>query len=147
LSNPKILVVHLKEIIYTVIFAALGILLIILLVAMFLNKDKDANSTKQDQLYIPGVYSAALILNDSALNLEVLVDANHINSVEIVNIDEATTTMFPLINPSLELISSQLYDGVLLEDVEFSENSQYTQTIMLDAVKVALEKAKVQPLQ
>ena len=114
---------------------------------MFLNKDKDANSTKQDQLYIPGVYSAALILNDSALNLEVLVDANHINSVEIVNIDEATTTMFPLINPSLELISSQLYDGVLLEDVEFSENSQYTQTIMLDAVKVALEKAKVQPLQ
>ena len=78
MSNPKILVVHLKEIIYTVIFAALGILLIILLVAMFLNKDKDANSTKQDQLYIPGVYSAALILNDSALNLEVLVDANHI---------------------------------------------------------------------
>ena len=55
--------------------------------------------------------------------------------------------MFPLINPSLELISSQLYDGVLLEDVEFSENGQYTQTIMLDAVKVALEKAKVQPLQ
>lgn len=86
MSNPKILVVHLKEIIYTVIFAALRILLIILLVAMF-----------------------------------------------------------PLVNPSLELISSQLYDGVLLEDIEFSENGQYTQTIMLDSIKVALEKAKVQP--
>lgn len=147
MSNPKILVVHLKEIIYTVIFVALGILLIILLVAMFLNKDKDVDSTNQDQLYVPGVYSSALILNDTALNLEVTVDANHINSIEIVNIDEAVTTMFPLVNPSLELISSQLYDGVPFEDVEFSENGQYTQTIMLDAIKVALEKAKVQPLQ
>lgn len=147
MSNPKILVVHLKEIIYTVIFVALGILLIILLVTMFLNKDKDVDSTSQEQLYVPGVYSSALILNDTALNLEVTVDANHINSVEIVNIDEATTTMFPLVNPSLELISSQLYDGVLLEDVEISENGQYTQTIMLDSIKVALEKAKVQPLQ
>lgn len=142
LSNPKILVIHLKEIIYTVIFAALGILLIILLVAMFLNRGKDADSQAHNQLYTPGVYSAALILNDTALNLELVVDEDHINSVEIVNIDEAVTTMFPLVNPSLELITTQLYDGVLVEDVKISEDGQYTQTIMLDTIKVALEKAK-----
>lgn len=132
-----------KEIIYTVIFAALGILLIILLVAMFLNKDKDSSLSKEEALYIPGKYSAALILNNNALNLEVVVDKNHINSVEIVNIDEATTTMYPLIQPSLELITKQLYDGVAIEDVKLSENGQYTQTIMLDTIKIALEKAKV----
>jgi len=143
LSNPKIVVVQLKEIIYTVIFAALGILLIILLVAMFLNKDRDSSLSKEEALYIPGKYSAALILNNNALNLEVVVDKNHINSVEIVNIDEATTTMYPLIQPSLELITKQLYDGVAIEDVKLSENGQYTQTIMLDTIKIALEKAKV----
>lgn len=143
MSNPKIVVVQLKEIIYTVIFAALGILLIILLVAMFLNKDKDSSLSKEEALYIPGKYSAALILNNNALNLEVVVDKNHINSVEIVNIDEATTTMYPLIQPSLELITKQLYDGVAIEDVKLSENGQYTQTIMLDTIKIALEKAKV----
>ena len=142
LSNPKIVVVHLKEIIYTVIFAALGILLIILLVAMFLNKGKDTNLSKEEQLYTPGVYTAALILNDSALNLEVLVDENHIKSIEIVNIDEAITTMYPLVGPSLEQISDQLYDGVAIDDLKLSKDGKFTQTIMVDAIKVALNKAK-----
>ena len=145
LSNPKIVVVQLKEIIYTIIFAALGILLIILLVTMFLRKDSDADVDAAEQLYTPGVYSSALILNDNALNLEVVVDKNHINSIEIVNIDEATSTMYPLVVPSLDLISEQLYDGVALDKVKLSEDGQYTQTIMLDTIKVALEKAKLPP--
>ncbi|NMB43820.1 MAG: hypothetical protein GX995_06790 [Clostridiales bacterium] len=143
MSNPKIVVVQLKEVIYTVIFAALGILLIVLLVTMFLNKDKGADLSKEEALYTPGKYSAALILNDNALNLEVVVDKSHINSVEIVNIDEATTTMYPLIKPSLELITKQIYDGVAIEDVKLSENGQYTQTILLDSIKIALDKAKI----
>ena len=142
LSNPKIVVVQLKEIIYTVIFAALGILLIILLVTMFLRKDNDADPVSIEQSYTPGVYSAALILNDTALNLEVVVDENHINSVELVNIDEATSTMYPLVQPSLELISKQLYSGVGIDEIKLSEDGQYTQTVMLDTIKVALEKAK-----
>lgn len=142
LSNPRIVVVQLKEIIYTVIFAALGILLIILLVTMFLRKDNNSDMGTSEQLYTPGVYSAALILNDTALNLQVVVDGDHINSVELVNIDEATTTMYPLIQPSLELISKQLYSGVAIDKIELSEDGQYTQTVMLDTIKVALEKAR-----
>lgn len=141
LSNTKIVVVHIKEIIYTVIFAALGILLIILLVVMFLNKDKGTDLSKAEQLYTPGVYTTALILNDNALNLEVTVDENHINSVQIVNIDESTTTMFPLIQPSLEVISNQLYDGVNIDNIVISKDSEFTQTILLNAIKVALDKA------
>ena len=34
-SKTKIIVLHMKEIIYTIIFAALGILLILLLILMF----------------------------------------------------------------------------------------------------------------
>lgn len=147
MSNPKIVVVQLKEIIYTVIFAALGILLIILLVAMFLNKDKDADVSSTEALYTPGKYSAALILNDNALNLEVVVDKNHINSVDIINIDEATSTMYPLVVPSLEMLTRQLYDGVAVEDVKLSEDGQYTQTVMLDTINIALEKAKIKTLE
>ena len=51
---------QLKEIIYTVIFAGLGILLIILLIAMFLNKGKGADLSDNEQVYIPGIYTAAL---------------------------------------------------------------------------------------
>lgn len=114
---------------------------------MFLNKGKGADLSDNEQVYIPGIYTAALILNDTALNLEVVVDKNNINSVEIVNIDEATTTMYPLIEPSLENIADQLYDGVKVESVEVSNNGPYTQEVMLDTIKVALEKAKVKTVQ
>ena len=46
-SKTKIVVLHLKELVYTAIFATLGILLIILLIFMFLpnGKDKDTKET------------------------------------------------------------------------------------------------------
>ena len=43
-SKTKIVVLHLKELIYTGIFALLGILFIILLIIMFVPKDKKENS-------------------------------------------------------------------------------------------------------
>ncbi len=142
LSKPKIVVLQLKELIYTLIFVSLGILLIILLVNMFSKNDRDADLSSEEQLYTPGVYSAALILRDTALNLEVVVNQDSINSVKLVNIDEATATMHPLIEPSLEHITDQLYSGVAVDNVELSNDGQYTQTILLDTIKVAIEKAK-----
>ena len=55
-SKTKIIVLHMKEIIYTAVFAALGILLIILLIVMFRpgGKDKSADAKKQ---YTPGAVS------------------------------------------------------------------------------------------
>ena len=70
-SKTKIIVLHLKELIYTGIFAALGILFIILLIIMFLPKEKkqETMSTVAQQTtansYVPGVYTTSLILNDN----------------------------------------------------------------------------------
>lgn len=46
-SKTKIIVLHMKEIIYTIIFAALGILLILLLILMFHPKEQSAGSDPQ----------------------------------------------------------------------------------------------------
>lgn len=46
-SKTKIIVLHMKEIIYTIIFAALGILLILLLILMFHQKEQSAESDPQ----------------------------------------------------------------------------------------------------
>lgn len=141
MSKTKIVVLHLKEIIYTAIFAGLGILLILLLIIMFLNKKDDGAATMTGQQYTPGVYTSTLVLNDNALNLEVVLDETHINSVRIVNIDEATTTMFPLVEPALENIAEQLYDGVAIDAISLSDDSKFTQTILVDAIESALAKA------
>lgn len=144
MAKTKIVVIQLKEIIYTVIFAALGILLIILLIFMFSDK-KDEVATTDTDLYHAGKWTSSIELNDTSLNLEVVVDKNHINSVSILNIDDTITTMYPLVAPSLEKIALQLYDDVPLEQVKLTEDSRYTQTLLIEAIKLALEKAAVTP--
>ena len=141
MAKTKIVVIQLKEIIYTVIFAALGILLILLLIFMFRDKDEETAET-ETALYTAGTYSSTITLNDMALNLVVVVDKNHINKVSIENIDESIAMMYPLLEPSLDAIAMQLYDDVPLEQVELSEDKKYTQQLLLDAIAVALEKAK-----
>jgi hypothetical protein len=115
MAKTKIVVIQLKEIIYTVIFAALGILLILLLIVMFKGNKEDGAASGNADLYKAGVYTSSISLNDTAYNLEVVVDSNHINSVQILNIDEAVTTFYPLLQPSLEAINEQLSNEWILK--------------------------------
>jgi hypothetical protein len=140
MSKTKIVVVHLKEIIYTALFAGLGVLLIILLIFMFLKKGDDSTATMAES-YIPGVWNSTIVLNDTSLNLEVVVDKDHINSVRIVNIDESVSTFYPLVESSLDLIAEQLYNGTSIENINVSPESKYTQTLLIDAIKMTLAKA------
>lgn len=144
MAKTKIVVIQLKEIIYTVIFAALGILLILLLIFMFTGKDKEDSST-QTSLYKAGVWTSSIALGDSIINLEVVLDENHINSVRIVNIDETITTMYPLVEPSLKEIEAQLINDVPIDQIKLQDDSRYTQTHLINAIKVVLDKANAAP--
>ena len=143
-SKTKIIVLHMKEIIYTAIFAALGILLIILLVVMFRPGGKkqpaDAHAEKQ---YTPGIYTSALTFNNTNLEVEVSVDESRINSIRFSNLDESVTTMFPLIQPAIEDIAEQIYKTQSLENITLSEQSPYTSQVILDAIAETVEKAAV----
>ena len=141
-SRTKIVVLHMKEIIYTAIFAALGILLVILLFIMFL-PDKDTAGTDTGKQYTPGIYTSSLTLNNTNLEVEVSVDESRINSIRFSNLDETVTTMFPLIQPAIEDIAEQVYETQSLDDVSLSEDAPYTSQIILDAIKEAVEKAAV----
>ncbi len=142
-SRTKIVVLHMKEIIYTAIFAALGILLIVLLFIMFRpgGAQNGAGETKQ---YNPGVYTSTLTLNNANLEVEVAVDESRINSIRFSNLDEAVTTMFPLIQPAIEDIADQIYETQSLDDIALSEDTPYTSQIILDAIREAVGKAAVE---
>ena len=141
-SRPKIVVLHLKEILYTDIFAALGLLLVILLFLMF-RPEKDTAGADTGKQYTPGIYTSSLTLNNTNLEVEVSVDESRINSIRFSNLDETVTTMFPLIQPAIEDIAEQVYETQSLDDVSLSEDAPYTSQIILDAIKEAVEKAAV----
>ena len=159
-SKTKIIVLKLKELIQLGILVALCLILILLLWIAFRPKQTatasdtsaasenisdvvaDAGiSAASDALYIPGIYTTALVLGNQTVDLEVVVDQNIVTSVRLVNLDEAIATMYPLLEPALESISAQLYEGVLLDDITYGEENKYTSLILLNAVEQTLSKA------
>lgn len=140
-SKTKIVVLHMKELIYTAIFAVLGILLILLLIFMFLPDSKSNGQSEETMQYVAGVYTSSIQLNDNAIDVEVAVDANHINSISLINLDETTAAMYPLMQPALDNLTQQIYETQSLDDISYSEDTQYTSTVLLNAIRSALEKA------
>ena len=140
-SRTRIVVLHMKEIIYTAIFAVLAIILAFLLFFMFASDNKDTPGNEKK--YIPGIYTSTLTLNNNALEVEVTVDDSHINSIRFSNLDESVATMYPLIQPTIEDIAEQVYQTQSLEEIQHFSDNPYTSQSILNAIKSALEKATV----
>ena len=138
-SKTKIVVLHMKEIIYTAVFAILAIVFILLLLFMFLPKNKEAAATESK--YIPGTYTSTVSLNNTALEVEVSVDESHINSIRLSNLDESVAAMYPLVQPAIENIAEQIYEKQSLENIAYSNDNPYTSQIIVNAIREALEKA------
>lgn len=145
-AKTKIVVLHLKELIYTGIFAVLGILFIILLIIMFLPKDKETAAeapSVETESYESGTYSTSLSLNGSNVSIEVdVAEGGIIEDLRLVNMDEAVTTMYPLIQPSFEDLAAQILELQNLEEVAYVSESRYTYSVLLNAIESALEQAK-----
>lgn len=160
-AKTKIVVLHMKELIYTGIFAALGILFVILLAIMFLpgkdsgnqpapgtpppaESDKPTETASGEALYIPGIYTTELLLGSKPVDVEVIVSRDSVSSIRLVNLSEAITTMYPLLQPVLDSICEQIYEKQSLDEVTYSAESKYTSLVLLEAIRNSLNKALVE---
>ena len=158
-AKTKIVVLHMKELIYTGIFAALGILFVVLLIMMFLpgkkekgnsntppaeTSEEDSTSASSNTLYIPGIYTTELVLGGQTVDVEVIVSQNEISSIRLVNLNEAVTTMYPLLQPTLDSICEQVYEAQSLSGIVYSDDSKYTSLVLLEAIQNSLDKASAE---
>lgn len=192
-ANTKIVVLRRKELLYTGIFAALGVLFVILLLMLLLpGKAADTSGTPDspdstaetampdnvadlgripqsaqtedvstgavadtdavldsasgavgtDNTYIPGIYTTELILGSETVNVEVIVNDHAITSLSLADPDETLTTMYPLLEPTMDSLSEQICETQDLSQVTYSAETRYTSLVLLEAVKASLEKAK-----
>ena len=193
-ANTKIVVLRRKELLYTGIFAALGVLFVILLLMLLLpGKDTDASygtpdspdgtaaaempdnvanlgrsshfsdaedvstgagadtgavldsasgSVSTDNTYIPGIYTTELLLGSETVNVEVIVSDHAITSVSLADPSETLTTMYPLLEPTMESLNDQLCEMQDPEQVTYSAETRSPSLVLLEAVKASLEKAK-----
>lgn len=141
-SKTRIIVLHMKEVVYTIAFLILAVLLGILIYFMFGPGKNQTTSAAGEGLYTPGVYRSSLTLNKNTFDVEVTVDQNNIQSIELVNLSESTTAMFPLVKPSLESLASQIVDSQSLDDLKYSTDRKYTSQLLISAIEDALKKAE-----
>lgn len=141
-SKTRIVVLRMKEIIYTAIFIGLGILLITLFLIMFRPKKDTLQTSADSASYIPGVYTVSLNLSNQEADIRVTVDADRIKSVSLVPLNDSVTTMYPLLQPSVADLSAQIVKFQSTENLTYSSDSKYTSTVLIRAVETALEKAK-----
>lgn len=152
MSKTKITVLKLKDLLLTAALVISGVAILLLIVALVSVKDEStpnlagpsADSTQTSApLYYPGIYTTTMEVNDTTIHLELVCDENHINSVRLINLDEAVETMYPLLTPALEDLELQLSLDVPLEELTFTEGSTYTQTLLVEAIAQAIDKAEV----
>ena len=94
--------------------------------------------------YISGVYTSSVQFNDSAIDVEVVIDNNRINAISLVNLDETVAAMYPLMQPALDNISQQIYEKQSTEGVTYDEANQYTSVVLLNAIEDALSRAETE---
>ncbi len=140
MKGTKIIVLQLREIFKSAIFAILGLALIILLICLFLPKNK--NQEPSVSLYVPGTYTAEIVLHNKPVNVLVTVSEREIMRLELSNMTEAQEVFYPLFKPTLQAISKEIIDKQTTEISALSEYT-YTSQILLNAINKALAKADI----
>ena len=144
-GKTKIVVLKMKELIYTGILLILGILAIIFFIIMSgENEDGSSeDSTDTSSIYVPGTYTTVMTLNGSNVELSVTVDETAILSIDMKNMDESISVMYPLMEPALESLSAQILENQSIDNIEYSSDNLYTSTVLLNAITAALQQAEI----
>ena len=142
-SKTKIIVLRMKEIIYTAIFIGLALLLIALFFIMFRRDKTDSQpeSSTAEASYIPGVYSSTVTLASEQINVEVSVDAHQITSIALKPLSDSVAAMYPLMEPAMQDLAAQILKSQSLESVTYPTQQKYTSAVLLRAIQTALDKA------
>lgn len=103
----------------------------------------DDGTAAVTDLYVPGIYSSTLQLGSSNVELQITVDKNHINSINLTNLDESVTTLYPLMHPTLTELAAVILSEQSLENVSYNDENRYTSMLLMQVITSTLDKAVV----
>ncbi|MCL2204675.1 MAG: hypothetical protein FWB88_12135 [Defluviitaleaceae bacterium] len=147
MSNPKIFVLQMKDIIRVGIFALLGIALLVLLLVILLPRGRGTADTHEElprpttqARYIPGVYAATIILNDEPVQVRVTVSENEILSIYMTDMAEISQIFFPLFEPRMRDLAEEIlrYQSAYIEpQTDFPVTTGILQRAVIAALQMA----------
>jgi len=134
--GSKFMVLKLKDIVKTALFAVLGIVFFALVInGVFGDKGEEKD------VYMPGTYSSEISLPSGNLSVELKVGKNKIKSVSVTDTTETIPVFYPLFESTAEIMEKQIVEAQGT-DFALKGDAPYTEQMILEAVEKNLEKAK-----
>ncbi|OUQ60470.1 hypothetical protein B5E58_00965 [Tyzzerella sp. An114] len=139
MGKTRFMVIKFKELVKTAIFAILGTILIIAIIYFLIPHNSDDKS-----VYVPGVYTSKIGVNDDSLNIELTVDESQIKSVKLIHTSETIPVFYPLFESTAEYIGNEVVKLQDVSKVTVPEETAVTGNLIIDAIEESLQKAKNQ---
>lgn len=149
MKGGKFVVIRLKELIKTTVFAILGVIIIIGFIWFFLNlgDEKASNVWNESniissrvQKYKDGAYYTKVDLGDENAMIKVEVLGGEIHDIKLDTFSDSAMVFYPLLEPAVEEVAKEVIKSQSF-NVSISNQNAYSAQAVLQGVVIALEQA------
>lgn len=137
MSGTRFVVVKMKELVKTAVFAVLGVVILVGLIYFFLHLGEDGG----ESAYRDGTYYADMALGSETAALAVTIEDGKIAGVALSEQSDAVAAFYPLLESAVEEVGREVTKNQSLT-IEVSPQSAHSSQMVLNAVAEGLEKAK-----
>ena len=137
MRGTKFMVIKMRELIKTAVFAVLGVIILIGLIWFFLNLGED----RQASTYRDGTYRSQIEVGSEWATVEVTVKDGYIEGVALGEVSDGALVFYPL----LEVAALEVADGVVENQslaIQVSAANQNSAQAILSGVAQGLSEAE-----
>ena len=152
MSQTKIVVIPFKKLLIGAVIAAIIIAFIIFAVIRLGSNSSDnsrnttkpksstVNASASSNIETPLDNTASILLDGNPVDIQVTVDSSNINSIELVNLSESITTMYPKLTTSFDEVAAKVMEAGTT-NITYDSANRYTYSVFIEAISAALKKA------
>lgn len=135
MSKTRFMVIKLKELIKTAIFAIIGAAIIIALIIMIVPGSSDAK-------YKSGTYTSNISIGEETASVSLTFSENEITDMAFIPTSESFALFYPLAQTTADEIEAQIMSSQSTDNIQLSYDSQITGEIIVNGAKACIERAE-----
>ncbi len=135
MSKTKFMVIKLKELVKTAVFAIIGAAIIIALIIMLVPKNADAK-------YKSGTYTTNVSLGDETAAVSLTFSENEITDVNFIPTSNTLEVFYPLAQTTADEICAQILSEQTTQGIDLASEYSVTGELIIGAADACIERAK-----
>ncbi|MEA4972965.1 hypothetical protein SDC9_173957 [bioreactor metagenome] len=134
MGKTKFMVIKLKELIKTVLFAVIGAIIIIMLIIILVPKSADAK-------YKSGTYTTNITMGDQTAAVSLTFSETKIKDATFIPTSDTLSVFYPLAQTTADEICAQIVDGQSTDGIAPASDYAVTGELIIAAANSCIERA------